>query len=70
MYKRQIFAGDKDKWIEAAYTLIARFNLHKKDYAAAISAANSGISSASGDMQYINHVLHKTVEMLTYLQQS
>ena len=47
-----IFGGDKDKWIEAAYTLIARFNLHKKDYAAAISAANSGISSASGDMQY------------------
>ena len=34
------------------HTLIARFNLHKKDYAAAISAANSGISSASGDMQY------------------
>ena len=56
MYKRQsqdiIFGGDKDKWIEAAYTLIARFNLHKKDYAAAIAAANSGISSASGDMQY------------------
>ena len=47
-----IFGGNKDKWIEAAYTLIARFNLHKKDYAAAISAANNGISSASGDMQY------------------
>ena len=46
------FGGDKDKWIEAAYTLVARFNLHKKDYAAAISAANNGISSASGDMQY------------------
>ena len=25
-----IFGGNKDKWIEAAYTLIARFNLHKK----------------------------------------
>ena len=46
------FGGNKDKWVEAAYTLIARFNLHKNDYAAAIAAANNGISSASGDMQY------------------
>ena len=46
------FGGNKDKWIEAAYTLVARFNLHKKDYAGAISAASNGISSASGDMQY------------------
>ena len=46
------FGGNKDKWIEAAYTLIARFNLHKKDYAAAVSAANNGISTSSGDMQY------------------
>ena len=36
-----IFGGDKDKWIEAAYTLIARFNLHKKDYGAAIAAASA-----------------------------
>ena len=27
------FGGNKDKGVEAAYTLIARFNLHKKDYA-------------------------------------
>ena len=47
-----IFGGNKDKWIEAAYTLVARFSLHKKDYAGAISAANSGISSASGDMKF------------------
>ena len=46
------FGGNTTKWIEAAYTLIARFNLHKKDYAGAISAANNGISSPSGDMQY------------------
>ena len=46
------FGGNKDKWIQAAYTLVARFNLHKKDYAGAISAASNGISSASGDMQY------------------
>ena len=47
-----IFGGDKNKWIESAYTLIARFNLHKKDYTAAITAANNGISSASGDMKF------------------
>ena len=47
-----IYGGNKDKWIEAAYTLIARFNLHKKDYAAAIAAASNGISSASGDMKF------------------
>ena len=33
------FGGDKDKWIAAAYTLKARFSLHKKDYAAAATAA-------------------------------
>ena len=33
------FGGDKDQWIAAAYTIKARFNLHKKDYAAAASAA-------------------------------
>lgn len=46
------FSGDKDKWIAAAYTLKARFNLHKKDYAAAASAAANGISAASGDMRF------------------
>ena len=46
------FGGDKNQWIEAAYTLIARFNLHQKNYSAAASAANNGISSASGDMKY------------------
>ncbi|MBL6661992.1 MAG: SusD/RagB family nutrient-binding outer membrane lipoprotein [Flavobacteriaceae bacterium] len=46
------FNGDKNKWIAAAYTLKARFNLHKKDYAAAASAAASGISSADGDMRF------------------
>ena len=46
------FGGDKDKWIAAAYTLKARFSLHKKDYAAAAAAAANGISSASGDMRF------------------
>tara|TARA_B100000768_G_scaffold176928_1_gene190413 strand:- start:87 stop:1508 length:1422 start_codon:yes stop_codon:yes gene_type:complete len=46
------FNGDKDKWIAAANTLKARFYLHQKDYSNALSAAQNGISSASGDMKY------------------
>ena len=46
------FNGDKNKWIAAAYTLKARFYLHMKDYQNALSAAESGISSAAGDMKY------------------
>ena len=46
------FGGDKTKWIAAAYTLKARFYLHQKNYASALSAAQNGISSASGDMKY------------------
>ena len=46
------YGGDKDKWIAAANTLKARFYLHQKNYPAALSAAQNGISSASDDMQY------------------
>ena len=46
------FGGDTSKWIAAAQTLKARFYLHKKDYASALSAAQSGISSADGDMKF------------------
>lgn len=46
------FDGDTAKWIAAAYTLKARFLLHKKDYAGALSAAQNGISSPDGDMRY------------------
>lgn len=46
------FGGDKLKWIAAANTLRARFYLHKKDYASALTAAQNGISSASGDMKF------------------
>ena len=48
-----IFNGDKNKWIEAAYTLKARYALIQSDYSAALSAANNGISSSAGDMMYI-----------------
>jgi len=47
------FGGDKAKWIAAANTMKARFYLHQKNYASALSAAQNGISSASGDMKYI-----------------
>ena len=47
------FEGDKNKWIEAAYTLKARIYLQLKDYSSALSAAQNGISSASGDLEFI-----------------
>ena len=47
-----LFEGDKAKWIAAANTLKARFYLHQKDYSNALTAAQSGISNASGDMRY------------------
>ncbi len=46
------YGGDKDKWIAAAYTLKARIALIKKDYASALSNAETGISSSAGDMMY------------------
>ena len=46
------FGGNKNKWIEAAYTLKARYALANKDYAGALSAAGNGISSSAGDMLY------------------
>ena len=46
------FNGDTSKWIAAAQTLKARFYLHKKDYASALSAAQNGISSADGDLKF------------------
>ena len=47
------FNGNKDNWIAAAYTLKARFYLHQKDYSNALSAAQNGISSASGDLKFV-----------------
>lgn len=47
------FEGDASKWQEAAYTLKARYLLQKKDYNGALIAAQNGISSSAGNMQYI-----------------
>jgi hypothetical protein len=46
------FSGDRDKWLEAAYTLTARYHLQLKEYGQAYSAASNGISSAAGTMMY------------------
>ena len=46
------FKGDKNKWIAAANTLKARFYLHQRDYANALSAAQNGISSSDGDLKF------------------
>jgi len=46
------FSGDKDKWIAAAYTLKARYLLQMKDYSAAYTAAQSGISSYDGNYSF------------------
>lgn len=47
------FEGDADKWIEAAYTLKARYLLNLRDYSGAYTAAQNGISSEAGSMKYI-----------------
>ena len=47
------YNGDKDKWLAAAYTLKARYALVQSDYAGALTAANNGISSSAGDMNFI-----------------
>jgi hypothetical protein len=57
-----IYGGDKDKWVEAAYTLKARYFMHTAEgptrgtfvasaYENAITAANNGISSRANDFR-------------------
>ena len=47
------FGGDAGKWLEAAYTLKARIHMMMRDYGAAYSAAQNGISSFDGNMRHI-----------------
>ncbi len=47
------YGGDRDKWMEAAYTLRARIYLHMRMYTEAYASAQNGISSASNSMLYI-----------------
>ena len=46
------FGGDKDAWLEVAYTLQARYYLQLKNYGSAYVAAQNGISSAANSMKY------------------
>lgn len=48
---RDIFyAGSATKWTAAAHSLKARYFLHVKNYASAVTEARAGIASATGDM--------------------
>lgn len=47
------YGGDKDKWLEAANTLKARYYMLLKDYPSAYSAAQNGISSSANTMRHI-----------------
>ena len=44
------YAGDVSAWTAAAHTLKARFYLHTKDYAKALTESQQGIADASGTM--------------------
>ncbi len=47
------FEGDADKWKAAANTIKARIYMWMRDYAAAYTAAQQGISSVSNNLQHI-----------------
>ncbi len=47
------YEGDAVKWLEAAYTLKARYHLIMRDYDAAFNAAINGISDDDRTMRYI-----------------
>jgi len=46
------FGGDKDKWIQAANTLKARYYLQMKQYDKAYQAAKSGIASDDASLKF------------------
>lgn len=56
-----IYAGDKTKWIQAAYTLKARIHMHTAEvrgapaYEAAIAAAQLGISAPENDLRALHN---------------
>lgn len=59
------YNGAPDKWIEAAYTLKARFYLQTKQYDLAYQAAQNGISSMENSM-YAPHGTAADNSSLTY----
>lgn len=56
------FEGDATKWIEAAYTLKARYHLQLSEYGPAFTAAQNGISSDANSMKYIPRGSANTAE--------
>lgn len=44
------YGGDADKWLQVAYTLKARYYLHTKDYASAVTNSLKGINDAGNNM--------------------
>jgi starch-binding outer membrane protein, SusD/RagB family len=45
-----IYQGSNLKWIQAAYTLKARYYMHTKSYSLALTAAQNGINTAANSM--------------------
>jgi starch-binding outer membrane protein, SusD/RagB family len=43
------FGGNPERWTQVAFTLKARFYMHTKEYASALSAAQKGVTDASND---------------------
>ncbi|QDO94900.1 SusD/RagB family nutrient-binding outer membrane lipoprotein [Formosa sediminum] len=48
-----IFNGDREKWLESAWTLKARYYTHTKEYSLAYAAALNGISSSENNMMFV-----------------
>lgn len=47
-----LFDGDRQKWLESAWTLKARYYMHTKEYELAYAAAQNGISSSTNNMMF------------------
>jgi hypothetical protein len=59
------YQGDNLKWIQAAYTLKARYYIHTKQYTLALTAAQSGISSNANSMM-MSHIDNANASGLFY----
>lgn len=60
------FAGNMPKWIQTANTLKARYYMHVKDYASALSAASKGISTAANNFVAPHNATSKGTYNLYY----
>ncbi|MEM1120401.1 MAG: SusD/RagB family nutrient-binding outer membrane lipoprotein [Bacteroidota bacterium] len=47
------YGGDADKWLAAAFTTKARIHMWMRDYSSAYAAAQNGISSSDGNLQFL-----------------